>query len=478
MRGAIVRLSGISIQNIKNVRKGELNFCNNRKDYRASVLGMYGQNGSGKTTLIDAIQILKDILCRKPIEATMADYINVDAPYALLEYDFDVRTPIGRYKAYYEFKLRIEEYDPEQNMDDMGEADNKSRIVLFDEILSYSFEGKSCKIRKSRFIDTTRNQIFGPETKYDSLVGREEDVRTDLLVARKLAEQTSRSFVFSGELLNVARKHGLNMKQDEEEYMRHMKLMEALVFYGCYELFVINSRTVGVISMNILPLAFKYEEEGRKAAGMTLLPLEEPTVIRQETMDIVDKVIKNMNIVLDQMVPGLTIELKDLGNQVMKNGDVGKRIQLMSNRNAKLIPLKNESDGIKKIVMILQLLIAVYNQESITVAIDELDSGVFEYLLGEVVRIVSEKGKGQLIFTSHNLRPLETLDRGFIAFTTTNPNNRYVRMMNVKDNNNLRDLYYRDIVLGGNNQAEELYEPTHNAEIALAFREAGEMFGE
>ena len=32
------------------------------------------------------------------------------------------------------------------------------------------------------------------------------------------------------------------------------------------------------------------------------------------------------------------------------------------------------------------LLIVVYNKASITVAIDEIDSGVFEYLLGELLR--------------------------------------------------------------------------------------------
>ena len=120
----------------------------------------------------------------------------------------------------------------------------------------------------------------------------------------------------------------------------------------------------------------------------------------------------------------------------------------------------------------LQLLIVVYNKSSITVAIDELDSGIFEYLLGELLKIISEKGKGQLIFTSHNLRPLETIDRGFVAFTTTNPQNRYIRFNHVKDNHNLRDFYFRDIVLG--EQSEEVYEPTNNYEIALAFREAGE----
>lgn len=117
-------------------------------------------------------------------------------------------------------------------------------------------------------------------------------------------------------------------------------------------------------------------------------------------------------------------------------------------------------------------MIVVYNQPSITVAIDELDAGIFEYLLGELLQIISEKGKGQLMFTSHNLRPLETIDKGFIAFTTTNPANRYIRFNNIKTNNNLRDFYYRDIILG--EQEENTYEPTNKYDIAFAFREAGE----
>ena len=66
-----------------------------------------------------------------------------------------------------------------------------------------------------------------------------------------------------------------------------------------------------------------------------------------------------------------------------------------------------------------------------------MDAGIFEYLLGELLKVISEKGKGQLIFTSHNLRPLETIDKGFIAFTTVNPENRYIRFVNVKEGSNI-----------------------------------------
>ena len=294
-----------------------------------------------------------------------------------------------------------------------------------------------------------------------------------MLVTKRVASASSRSFIFSPELINNIRARSNN--NHDTEFLRHYQMIESLITYGNFELFVINTANSGVISMNALPLAFKYEKAQKGAVGNMVILLDGTSIIPEEMLELVKKVMQDMNIVLEKIVPGLTISVKDLGKIVQQDGQVANRIQLMSHKNNKEIPLKYESEGIKKIVSILQLLIVIYNQTSITVAIDELDSGVFEYLLGEILRILSEKGKGQLIFTSHNLRPLETLDKGFIAFTTTNPKNRYIRMSGVKENNNLRDFYFRDIVLGEQN--EEVYDHTNNAEIALAFREAGEISG-
>ena len=133
------------------------------------------------------------------------------------------------------------------------------------------------------------------------------------------------------------------------------------------------------------------------------------------------------------------------------------------------LPLKYESEGIKKITSILHLLIAAYNNPSITLAIDELDSGIFEYLLGELLRVIQNSGKGQLIFTSHNLYPLETLKSRSIVFTTTNANDRYTRFKNVGNTSNLRSMYLREVVLGGNDDVT-LYEDTSMSEIAHAMR--------
>ena len=467
MENRTVRIETITIENFKNVMQGTLDFENKRKKYKASVLGLYGQNGSGKTALIHAVQLLKFALCGHVIPRKYVDYINIDSEYATLKYQFIIQHKIGTYHVWYQFSLKKEVDDVGVNSNDEATSTAINKVELFDEVLSFSFISEKEKLRKAILIDTRTNEIFLPKAKMEELVGKNKETYTDLLVTKRLTKATSRSFIFSKEMINEYRK---NCKNDI-----YMNLIESLYIYGDRELFVIDTEKIGLISLEKLPISFKYRKKNSETVGNLMLPLDRPALVPEEAYEIVENIIRNMNIVLEQLVPGLRIGVVDLGVTMLKDGKVGKQIQLMSLKNSKEIPFRYESEGIKKIVSILQLLIVVYNNPSITVAIDELDGGVFEYLLGELLNIISEKGKGQLIFTSHNLRPLETIDKGFIAFTTTNPEKRYIRMTNVKGTNNLRDFYYRDIVLGEQN--EQVYNATNNYEIALAFREAGEAFG-
>ena len=105
--------------------------------------------------------------------------------------------------------------------------------------------------------------------------------------------------------------------------------------------------------------------------------------------------------------------------------------------------------------------------------IDELDSGIFEYLLGELVGTLKENAKGQIIFTSHNLRILEKLKAKNIILTTINENNRYIKLKNVGNSNNIRDLYIRALQIGG--QEEELYDSVNLDNLDFALKGAGEL---
>ena len=477
-----VRITNVAIKNFKNVNFGELSFVNNRKNFKASILGIYGQNGSGKTALIDVLELLKYALCAMKIPDKFADFINVDSDSAEISYSFDITLNETIYPVMYRLALGREIVQVDGNAELFIEEERKYKVKILNEEFHCQTRTPDGKLRMGRMIDTKSTAtVFVPMSKYELLVGRSKETSTDLLVSKKLSQKTAKTFVFSKDLLNAVRSNAANQNAGDEkktEASHYLSLLEALVEFGNIELFVINTANSGLISLNTQPLVFKIrskENEAKGTLGTIALLIEKPSIIPEDMYHVTETVIENMNIVLEKIIPGLTIAVKDLGNQTMPNGMIGKRVELVSKKNSREIPLKYESEGIKKIVSILQLLVVVYNQESITVAVDELDSGVFEYLLGEILRIISEKGKGQLIFTSHNLRPLETIDRGFVAFTTTNPDKRYIRLANVKENHNLRDFYYRDIMLG--EQDEAVYDLTNNAEIALAFREAGESIG-
>lgn len=177
-----------------------------------------------------------------------------------------------------------------------------------------------------------------------------------------------------------------------------------------------------------------------------------------------------MNKVLPSLVPGLSVGLKELNLETLEDGTPGTRVELLSIRSNRALPFRAGSGGIRKIVAILGLLIQAYGNENATVAIDELDSGVFEFLLGEIIEVIRDGAKGQLVFTAHNLRPLECLPASSLVFTTTNPDNQYIKFSGIKKSHNLQDRYLRAINLGGQNEA--VYDPTDKVNISTAFFKA------
>ena len=452
-----IRIDNIEINNFKNVKHGVIDLTS--KKQTASVLALYGQNGSGKTALIESIEILKNAISGRKLPAYASALVNLDSDHSTFTFKFSITDNLDVTYLIYKFSIKRETFET------IELTDKITYTAIFDEVVSISkySNGKSVSPLKP-LIDTTNGEPFGPQTKYRALIGK--DLDTDVIVAKKLAYKSGTSFIFSNELLSL-------IKNNADEDI--VKPLFALNAYGIRNLFVLSIRDSALISFDALPLAFRIEGENQGASGKISIPINGNGIIPEVFYDLLIKIIKSMNVVLEQIIPGLNVGVKSLGEELLKDNTKGIRVQLTSIRGNKSIALKYESEGIKKIVAILQLLIVIYNNPSVTVAIDELDSGIFEYLLGEIMRIISEHGKGQLIFTSHNLRPLETIDKSFVAFTTVNPDNRYIRFTNVKTSNNLRDFYYRDIILG--EQSEPVYEPTNNRKIAYAFLKAGDVDG-
>lgn len=471
----IVKLGRVSLTNFKNVRHGSIEM-RNAAGRSAGIIALYGQNGSGKTSFINAIGVLKSCLVGAGLPLKAQTFIEFGFPSATIEYVFRIDDGSRAYRAVYEVTLSRRAAG---SAAETPESQRLPSVFISREVLKIAVDGEASSGRLRTAIDTGRGDAFGPDTMLRQFVGDSKEAFLDLVVARRVTQRESRSFIFSQELdefrknMQDRRREGVTSGQPDSMLDACEAVVEALAFYGVDGLFVIETSLVDSVGLSALPLVFRADtSNGERISGHETLRADVPDNIPEKQLAVTKKIVSSLNIVLRQIVPGLEIEIRELGKVVLEDGSDGQRVQLLSKRGDVVLPLDCESEGIKKIISVLQVLILMYNEPSVTVAIDELDSGIFEYLLGELLKIIAEGGRGQLIFTSHNLRPLETLDKQFVVFTSTDPDNRYVRMKGAKESNNLRSMYFRSIVLGGS--PVELYEYTSNGEIAYAMRQAGE----
>lgn len=456
----IVRIAALTIKNFKNVGNGKIvmpsclkkEFVNDSSE----VLGIYGQNGSGKTAVVDAMFFLQKILVGSTLDEDITEYLTTGSQSAELEVDFNIFIEKVIFEVTYQVVLKRED----------------KSIVIDKESMSCAKNKNGERTNKTVFIEFDRNdssQLFKPAIRVQELVEENKENKTDLIVAKKMAEKSRCSYIFGESSREVF------CRQYSNGFRDYSDIIKTLYHFAVKDLFVIRNAHSGVITAQIiLPMAFRIEENEGGSKGDLPVLLREPITLPFEKKELLHRIVNQINIVLNKIIPGLQIVVKEHGKQALDSGEDGWKVELMSKRDDQPeIPIRMESEGIVKIISILSALIQAYNQPSVCLVIDELDAGIFEYMLGELLDIFNTDGKGQLIFTSHNLRALEMLDKENIVFSTVNPDNRYIRMKNVRESNNLRKQYIKALTLGG--QDEVIYDETNSLKIARAFRKAGNL---
>ena len=421
---------------------------------KAEILGIYGQNGSGKTAIVDALYFLQKVMIGVDLDQSLEDYMDMDSDTAEIFADFNIFMDGIVFEIGYRLSLSREEKE----------------VIISRETLSAAKNENGIRTNKTVFMDYQRDQanvIFKPQKRLDEILEENKEIKTDLIVARKMAEKSNCSYIFGESSREIF------CREYKNGFQQFSVIISSLFEFAVKDLFVIRNTHSGVISANfVLPMAFRIENDNIGAKGDFAVSLTEPILVDEERKNLLETIVEQINIVLYTIIPGLQVTIKNYGKQSLDDGEEGWKLELMSKREGmKEIPIRMESEGIIKIISILNALIQAFGNPSICLVIDELDSGIFEYMLGELLDIFKKSAKGQLIFTSHNLRALEMIDKESIMFSTTNPNNRYIHMKNVRESNNLRNMYIRSITLGG--QSEEIYEETDSLKIARAFRKAG-----
>ena len=474
----MMRLLYLELENFKNVEHGLIKLSeipgDGLKRAGSCVTGIYGQNGSGKTSLVDALEIIRYLWIGMELDERVADCIAQGKEALTIKLGFYIDGLIfnsnKRIAGHYAVKV----------------ARGIKTVEVIYESLSFK-DTDSGEAMRSYYSFEKNDEIPRPESLWKSVLPVKGDWRARFMVAKEVAQEMGCSILFSPRLALLLPLRADNLKEQakqkgkgslHEKADRFFLFAEVLLLckaFAADNLAVIPLSHHAVISLGLLNVithgAGILPTGGASLRNNVILSLTDPRMVSDEKYETIKQTEGTINKALGALVPGLSFEARSLSEVVMDDGSPGRMVECFSHRGDTVVPFRCESEGIKKIVTILIALIDVFSDPAACVVIDELDSGVFEFLLGEILEVIAEHGKGQLIFTAHNLIPLEVLSDKSIVFTTTNPKNRYITFTGHRPTNNLRDQYLRAINLGG--QAESIYEHTSKYEIDNAFYRAG-----
>lgn len=491
----MICIRSIELTNVKNVGHGRIEFRDS--PFGTRVTGIYGQNGSGKTTVVDAFECVRALMSGESLGPRGADLIGPESSRATVEVELEVTrgssTSLGFSDA---VGASVAGGQPFYvgYLFSFDAPDGRARLV--EENVTARSQGVPKRVLYGCAYDQQgRARGMLPASRWRALRALAgQDAELELMVAQRSGERQAASKVFCDAMMDFAltardryaarEAAGKLSRSAGEAYAGTLvPLMDCVTLVGAFaksKMVVCNTQRSAALAFNVFTFSAPDSMQGPWALGShssspilrdVTLSVDKTTVVSAEVFQAVQTTVATINRVLCQLVPGLSIEVRQLHDETMDSGAAGKRIEVLSHRGEVVVPFRTESEGIKKIVSMLGWLIDVYNDDSSCLVVDEIDSGVFEFLLGELLEVVSQRGRGQLIFTAHNLRALECLPSGCLVFTTVNPQNRYIRFRGSGASNNLRNQYLRAINLGG--QKELVYQPTSSADIDAAFFCAG-----
>lgn len=172
----------------------------------------------------------------------------------------------------------------------------------------------------------------------------------DFIVNKKMRFKDRESLIFSRELIDLIND---NVENISEEYL----ILGILQHYAISNLFIIDNKELALSDANILlPINFKnYKDDETISMGVMPIRLDQPTYLPRKAVSEVELSLKESNKVISEIIPGLTIRLKELKLQISKTGEEEVLVELLSCRGNMEIPIRYESGGIKKIVSVIHL---------------------------------------------------------------------------------------------------------------------------
>ena len=210
----IVRLQKATIQNVKNVSYGSVDFPSSLNpaslNSRSDIVGIYGQNGSGKTAMISALGFLKTVLSGLNLSPKTFNFIKMGSEAMRLSFGFILFDDTEKFSVDYSFSI-IDEKKPSADGLSFSHVSHVCK-----ESLRIKKEGDTAN-HATTVIDTDlskeeeKDYAFTPKTSFElTIKEKDKSLANDLIYARRFAYDNSSSFIFSEKAISSFKESSLD----------------------------------------------------------------------------------------------------------------------------------------------------------------------------------------------------------------------------------------------------------------------------
>ena len=415
----------LKLKNFKSLKDVTLNLKETQKKTK-KFIAIYGENGSGKTNLVSAF----DALQRNVISKV------VDRAWNAMPRNYqDSRILMGNMEILPSF------LDTSLSFENLKMIDEKEPTEI-----EYGFSINDVEGYYYIKFDT---KILEERLYY--LGNKKRDIHFEIKLNDGKIEKYLNEKIFNGV------KYRSELEEQIDKYWgRHTFL--SILFEELTD--KNNSYIVDNISDNLIEVIHYFSHVIIKHDKITNIPgleLElngfniEEGRIESKDADILNKYEKVLKIFFMQGYA----DIKDVYYEKQLNeNEVTYRLffkKLIANQ-IRNICYKDESSGTRRILKMFNNIIETLNGK--VVIIDEIDNGIHDLLIKNIIMSLKDEITGQLIITTHNTLLLETLPAKELYIITVDLNgNKEINCVNdydfkIQKHNNVRDLYFKG-VFGG-----------------------------
>lgn len=416
----------VKAKNFKSLKNISFNL-NKTKNETNKFIAIYGENGSGKTNLVELFKFLQQLTISRIIDVKLN--MLPKEFFELKEKMIDT-TPMDM-KPIWQLSLNLDEYRMINEEEDT-EIEYGFKINNKEGFYSVKFNKEIVEEKLYFFVNKQKGYYF-------KLSKNEKELNKNIFINEKYNEELKENIEKYWGKYSFLSLLVFEEKEKNKEYVKNnisQKILE-----------IINKILLMTIHVNKWYLKFMPDNYMKQNVLADL----KSGVISKNKIDEIKKYENVLNIFFTQAYA----DIKSV-KYVIEEKDDKIRYKLFFNKmiggTLKSIPIELESEGTKKIIEEFDILIGAIMGE--TVIIDEIDNGIHDLLMKNIILSIKDEITGQLIITTHNTLLLEILPKECIYILSADyEGNKYINSIKeygitIQKNHNARDLYFKGLFGG------------------------------